>query len=158
MIRNQIPALTPITVLLALAIAAAVLAVTLTACAQPETTPRGTDTRPAAWQDYAACWADTANSADASPPANTFNTADAAMLRCRNLRPGADYWLDHNLTGGRLPVPRYKYSVAEHEQCLTATVEWFRAAHPEAGAGHPFLFAETICAVPPPVYTNVPED
>ena len=158
MIRNQIPALTPLAALLALAIAAAAAAIALTACTGIVPTPSGTDTRPAAVQAYATCWADTAKSQDANPPANTFNTSDASMLRCRHLRPGPDYWLTHNITGGRLPVPRYRYSVADHEICLSETVAWFRGAHPDAGASHPHLFAEIICAVPPPVYTNVPED
>ena len=144
---------------MAFAIAAATLVIAHSACAGPETTPSAaSDTRPAALQEYAACWADTARSQDASPPAHTFNTADAAILRCRHLQPGADHWLVRYKTGGRLPVPRYKYTVADHQQCLTDTVAWFREAHPQAGASHTHLFSEIVCAVPPPVYTNVPED
>ena len=158
MIRDQIPALTPLAALLAFAIATAVAAIALTACTATSPTPSQTDAPSTTVQDYAACWADTARSQDASPPANTFNTSDASMLRCRHLRPGPDYWLTHHITGGRLPVPRYKYSVADHEQCLTETVAWFKNTHPDAGASHPHFFAEIICAVPPPVYTNVPED
>ena len=159
MIRDQIPALSPVILVMALAVIMAVLSVTFTACADPEATPAGGDTPSPSVQEYAACWGDTARAGGASPPVAVFaRSTDASLIRCRHLEPGADYWIDHYITGGRFPVPRYRYSVAEHEECLATTAAWFKDTHPEAWDAQPDLFAETVCAVPPPVYTNVPED
>ena len=145
---------------------ALVLTMTLviTACASSQQAVLPTDPGPvpAYLRTYAECWADTARGQQARPPAATFNSADAAQLRCRHLAPGAEHYLRRDEHGepvhlklGGWPVPRYDYSPEAHAACLTDTKAWFRESHPQAGAGHPDLFAETVCAVPPPQYTNV---
>ena len=135
------------------------LAIALTACnalLRPPDTPVVPGHIATYLTQYADCWADTAKGQNARPPANTFNSYDAAYLRCRHLAPGPDHYLDHVISGGRFPIPRYTYSTQDHEDCLATTRQWFTEHHPKAGADHPHLFAETICALPP-AYTNVPD-
>ena len=147
-----------------IAIAALAMSLALAACAapRPEDVPADPPAAPAYLQAYASCWADAARNREAQPPANTFSSYDAALLRCRHLAPGPDHYLRRDEEGravhvqaGRPQAPRYDYSTEAHAACLTDTSAWFRGLYPHAGSYHPNLFAEVVCAVPPPQYTNV---
>ena len=130
---------------------AAVLAASavLAGCAAAQQAAPDGDKVPAYLQQYAECWA-------------RARSDEAAPLRCRHLAPGPDYYLrrDENgeavyLTGGRFPVPRYDFTPEDHKACTQETEEWFKKSYRTVNAGTAYLFAEAVCAVPPPQYTNV---
>ena len=127
------------------------LALTLTACASSqEAAPTPDAARATRYlKHYAGCWAEAPS-------------AQEAQLRCQHLAPGPDHYLrrDENgeavyLTGGKFPVPRYDYVPEDHADCLEEIQEWFRKAYDAPSAKSAYLFAEAVCAVPPPRYTNV---
>ena len=123
-----------------IAAAALALALTLAACAgpRPPGVPADPQAVPAHLQAYASCWADTARKREAQPPANTFRSYDAALLRCRHLAPGPDHYLRRGEEGrtvhvqaGRHQAPRYEHSTEAHTACLTDTRAWFSPNPPK---------------------------